>query len=212
MKHETGTIGLQSETRIQRQPKYSRCIFISIAFTIPAILLTAKGFWLGGWPAPNPNQDVEITQRRFPREMNEIDWRKKRSQKMNDPTLWNEYGQIVLLVPPEERAETQEKMIKDGLLAESARLRALTTAEQTEMDSLIAEKHRKRLWMEFSETWAFFGLPLCLLATAFGFASIWRTIGNRCCGRPLIVYLIACLFVLVLNVANFFLTGWGASR
>jgi hypothetical protein len=162
------------------EPKpLGRLFQTAIIISIPPLLITAWGVCLGGWPTPG---QVAPVHPRFGHEINEMSWRERKSQELNDPTLWNEKAAIVLLSPPSKRAEIQEQMIKDKMIDESTRLRPLTPAEQVEMEKHVRAVQSNNAAMRFGKYWLFFGMPLSLLAMLLSglafISALWRRIGR----------------------------------
>lgn len=130
---------------------------------IPSLLLTATGVWLGGLPAPG--QVAPMRQPRAAYMINESRWCEEEALKLNDLSFWNEKAKVVLHLPPNQRAAEQEAMIKEGLIPETFRLRALTSPEQKEMETKVKHARQYNDFLKFREVWAFFGFPLSVLST-----------------------------------------------
>ncbi len=178
---------------------------VAILASISAILLSLRGIMICGWPPP----DLELPQGspRHSYATNEIRWRQLKARETNDASIWNEKAEFVLLLSGEERDAEQDEMIKRGLIPESSRLRPLSPIEQTEMERRVEHVRLANAAMDFGQVWAFFGVPLNLLAMLLTFLAFWRAYGRRNHSRQVIfvvlLFMMNCLsFVLTLRNAS----------
>ena len=187
------------------EPKrLGRLFMAAIVISIPSLLMTVWGVWLGGWPMPGRVAPIHP---RLGTVVDEVRWRERKARELNDPALWNDRAEILLRLTPSERSAEEDYMVKENIIGESSRLRLLTPAEQTEMEkSILAEKSRNTV-IEYGLYWLIFGMPLSLLAMLLGSLALVRALWRQIKDYRLVL----AGGLVLLNSLVLLLTYWNAS-